>query len=74
MATQYAWPFDKPVRFCHVIVIVKFSSKVDAAKLGLTDYFDIVTKPMDLKTIRVRLRFPALRFTLITFSEKAAEE
>ena len=35
---EYAWPFYKPV---------------DVKGLGLTDYFDIITHPMDMGTIKV---------------------
>jgi len=35
---EYAWPFYKPV---------------DVKGLGLTDYFDIITQPMDMGTVRV---------------------
>lgn len=37
---DYAWPFMKPV---------------DAAMLGLSDYYDIIKKPMDLGTVRKKL-------------------
>lgn len=37
----YAWPFYKPV---------------DASSLGLHDYHDIIKQPMDLSTIKVRIR------------------
>ena len=39
---EYAWPFYKPV---------------DVKGLGLIDYFDIITQPMDMGTIRVSLLF-----------------
>ena len=35
---EYAWPFYKPV---------------DVKGLGLTDYLDIITQPMDMGTVRV---------------------
>ena len=35
---EYAWPFYKPV---------------DVKALGLTDYFDIITQPMDMGTVKV---------------------
>ncbi|KAI5699177.1 hypothetical protein M8J76_001238 [Diaphorina citri] len=38
---NYAWPFYTPV---------------DVEKLGLTDYFDIIKKPMDLGTVRKKMR------------------
>jgi hypothetical protein len=37
---NYAWPFYKPV---------------DAEWLGLHDYHEIIKKPMDLGTVKVRL-------------------
>lgn len=37
----YAWPFYKPV---------------DASSLGLHDYHDIIKYPMDLSTIKVRIK------------------
>uniref|UniRef100_A0A8C6SY04 Bromo domain-containing protein n=1 Tax=Neogobius melanostomus TaxID=47308 RepID=A0A8C6SY04_9GOBI len=37
---QFAWPFHKPV---------------DAVALGLNDYHDVITSPMDLGTIKKRL-------------------
>mgnify|MGYP002649202294 CR=1 FL=1 len=37
---QYAWPFQSPV---------------DAIKLALPDYYKIITRPMDLGTIKKRL-------------------
>lgn len=37
---EFAWPFMKPV---------------DAQSLGLTDYYEIIKKPMDLGTARKRL-------------------
>ena len=37
----YAWPFYQPV---------------DADLLGLEDYHEIITKPMDLGTVKVRFR------------------
>jgi len=40
MKHQYAWPFKSPV---------------DTIKLGLPDYFKIITRPMDLTTIKKRL-------------------
>ena len=36
----YAWPFYKPV---------------DAKQLGLSDYYDIIKKPMDLGTVKTKL-------------------
>jgi hypothetical protein len=39
---EYAWPFYKPV---------------DVKGLGLTDYFDIITQPMDMGTVRVMSLF-----------------
>lgn len=43
----YAWPFYKPV---------------DASSLGLHDYHDIIKYPMDLSTIKVRIK----RFRCVT--------
>lgn len=38
---NYAWPFYTPV---------------DVEKLGLSDYFDIIKKPMDLGTVRKKMK------------------
>ncbi len=39
---EYAWPFYKPV---------------DVKGLGLTDYFDIIEKPMDMGSVRKKVTF-----------------
>lgn len=37
---EYTWPFYHPV---------------DAVKLGLTDYYDIIKRPMDLSTVKKKM-------------------
>ena len=34
-----------------------FHEPVDAVKFGITDYYDIITYPMDLSTIKKKLTF-----------------
>lgn len=40
VSQSYAWPFYKPV---------------DAKTLGLTDYYDIIKKPMDFGTVKKKM-------------------
>jgi hypothetical protein len=47
---EYAWPFYKPV---------------DVKALGLTDYFDIITQPMDMGTVKVNKILIKITFFLI---------